>query len=648
MKKILFSIVLITGFCAFAISAQEYSLRSPNGKAEVRLKIADKVYYALVFNGQTVVSESAIGLNIKENPAVSMNPKVADKRERSVNEIVTAIVPQKRRKIKDNFNELTLDFIGGYSLIWRIYDSGAAYRWKTDLNGEITVSAEQLAINLDPKATIFYPQEDGFYSHNERHYIRYKSGELKNQLASLPALVSTQTGAKLWISEANLYDYAGMWLEGANGNGVKAVFPNYPSKEEIVKDRDVKVTERADFIAKTNGKKEFPWRVFGLAEKDFELIDNQLVYLLSDSTKEDFSWVKAGKVPWDWWNANNIYGVDFKSGVNTETYKYYVDFAAKYGLEYLILDEGWSKTDDLLQADPNVNLPELLAYAKQKNVGIILWVLWTSLDKQLVPALDQFEKWGVKGIKVDFMQRDDQKIVNYYEKIAIEAAKRKMLVDFHGSYKPTGMERKYPNVISREGVKGLENSKWSKDVTPQHDLDLPFIRMVAGPMDFTPGAMLNAGEKDFKIDFNRPMSQGTRCHQLGMFVIYESPLQMLADNPSNYLREPETMEFLAAVPSVWNESVPLDGKVGEYLVVARQKENGDWFIGAMNDWTAREIKIDLSFLEDKNYNASIYQDGINADRFASDYKLTKRQFKKGDKLTIKMASGGGFAAHLKK
>ncbi|MCD9188325.1 MAG: glycoside hydrolase family 97 protein [Pyrinomonadaceae bacterium] len=648
MKKTFFLIVLIAVCSALSVSAQNYSLRSPNGKAEVRLKVADKVYYSLLFNGQTIVSESAIGLSLKENPAVAVNPKVAGKKERSVEQVVTAIVPQKRRKIKDVFNELTLNFNGGYALVWRVYDNGAAYRWKTELNGEITVSAEQAAINLAPQDTIFYPQEESFYSHNERLYVRYKSGELKNQLASLPALVATQTGAKLWISEADLYGYAGMWLEGANGNGLKAVFPNYPAKEEAVKDRDIKVTERADFIAKTDGKKSFPWRIFGLAEKDSELIDNQLVYLLSEGTNEDFSWVKAGKVPWDWWNANNIYGVDFKSGVNTETYKYYLDFAAKYGLEYLILDEGWSKTDDLLTLNPNVDLPELLAYAKRKNVGIILWVLWTSLDKQMIPALDQFEKWGVKGIKVDFMQRDDQKMVDFYERTANEAAKRKMLVDFHGSYKPTGMERKYPNAVSREGVKGLENSKWSKDITPQHDLDLPFIRMVAGPMDFTPGAMLNAGEKDFKIDFNRPMSQGTRCHQLGMYVIYESPLQMLADNPSNYLREPEAMEFLAAVPSIWNETIPLDGKIGEYLVVARQKENGDWFIGAMNDWTPREITIDLSFLENGNYSASIYQDGINADRFASDFKLTKQPLKKGDKLIIKMASGGGFAAHLKK
>lgn len=647
MRKLTFAF-LVVFLLAFNIFAQDYVLRSPNGKAEIRLRITDKVYYSIYFNQKTVVAESPISLTVKEAPSIGTTPKVKDKKERNVNQMVTDIVPEKRRQIKDNFNELQLTFDGGYGLIWRVYDNGAAYRWTMDLPNQITISNEQSEINLNRQDTIYYPEEEGFYSHNERKYIKYKPAELTGKLASLPALVASDSGVKLWLSEADLYDYAGMWLQGADGKGVKAVFPNYPEKEESKGDRDVRVTEKTDYIAKTDGRRQFPWRIFALAERDADLLDNQLVYLLSEETKDDFSWVKPGKVPWDWWNANNVYGVDFKSGVNTATYKYYIDFAAKYGLEYLILDEGWSKTDDLLSINPEVNLVELLEYGKKKNVGIVLWVLWTSLDKDLINVLDQFQKWGVKGIKVDFMQRDDQKVVNFYEKVARETAKRKMLVDFHGAYKPTGLKRKYPNVISSEGVKGLENSKWSKDVTPEHDVTLPFIRMVAGPMDFTPGAMLNAGEKDFKIDFNRPMSQGTRCHQLAMYVIYESPLQMLADNPSNYLREPEAMEFLSIVPTVWNETIAIDGKVGEYAVMARQKANGDWFIGAMTNWTARELTIDLSFLSNSNYQAQIFQDGINADRMASDFKKVTQTVKKGDKLTIKMASGGGFVAHLSK
>ena len=645
MRKLIFVLLVVNVFAITAF-AQDYRLRSPNGRAEVRLRIADKVYYSIYFDGQLGIAESAIGLSVKENPSIGANPKVTGKKERSVDQWVTPVVPEKRRRIKDNFNELQIAFAGGYGLIWRAYDNGAAYRWTTSLANQITIAGEQSEINLNAQDTIFYPQEEGFYSHNERKYIRYKSADLKNELASLPALISTRTGVKVWLSEADLYDYAGMWLEGASGKGLKAVFPYYPSKEAQEKDRDLRVTERADYIAGTNGTRTFPWRVFGLAMRDAELLDNQLVYLLSEATKEDFSWVKPGKVPWDWWNANNVYGVDFRSGVNTATYKYFIDFAAKYGLEYLILDEGWSKTDDLLTLNPEVDLPELLDYAKKKNVGIVLWVLWLPLDKDLEKVLDEYQKWGVKGSKVDFMQRDDQKIVRFYERTAREAAKRKMLVDFHGAYKPTGMNRKFPNVITSEGVKGLENNKWSKDITPEHALLLPFTRMVAGPMDFTPGAMLNAGERDFQINFTRPQSQGTRCHQLAMYVVYESPLQMLADSPSNYLREPEAMEFLAGVPTVWNESVPIDGKIGEYLVMARQALNGDWYIGAMTGAAGREVSIDLSFLDTTVYEARIYEDGANADRMAGDFKKSVRAVKKGDKLNIKMAAGGGFAARL--
>ncbi|HKX84460.1 MAG TPA: glycoside hydrolase family 97 catalytic domain-containing protein, partial [Pyrinomonadaceae bacterium] len=454
-------------------------------------------------------------------------------------------------------------------------------------------------------------------------------------------------GVRLWISEADLYDYAGMWLRGNNGKGVRAVFPNYPLKEEKSKDRNLKVTERAEYIAQTNGPRRFPWRVFGLAERDTDLLNNELVFLLSEDAQEDFSWVRPGKVAWDWWNANNIYGVDFKSGINTATYKYYIDFASKHGLEYIILDEGWSKTtEDLLAFNPEIDLPELFDHAKKKNVGIILWVLWLPLEKDMDRILDEYQKWGVKGIKVDFMQRDDQKLVHFYERTAREAAKRKLLVDFHGAYKPTGMKRKYPNVLTSEGVKGLEHNKWSKDITPEHDLTLPFTRMVAGPMDYTPGAMMNASEKEFQIIFNRPMSQGTRSHQLALYVIYESPLQMLADSPSNYLREPEAMRFLSVVPTIWNETIPLEAKIGEYMAVARQASNGDWYIGAINNWNEREFEIELSFLDDGNYEALIFQDGANSARVTSDFRILTNIVKNGDRLKVKMAPGGGFAAHL--
>jgi alpha-glucosidase len=435
-------------------------------------------------------------------------------------------------------------------------------------------------------------------------------------------------------------------LHGTGGNGLAAVFPPYPLKEKLARDRDFRVVESADYIAVTKGTRTFPWRVVGVAEKDSDLLTNQLVWLTEKPSQvQDTSWIKPGKVAWDWWNANNVYGVDFKAGINTQTYKYYIDFAAKYGIPYVILDEGWYKLGNVLEVVPEINMEELTAYAKQKNVGLILWVVWKTLADQLEPALDQFAKWGVKGIKVDFMQRSDQLLINYYHKVSRETAKRKMLVDFHGDQKPASMTRTWPNLINAEGVRGLEWSKWSADTEPKHNVTLPFTRMFLGPMDYTPGAMLNAQKASFAPIFSRPMSLGTRCHQLAMYVVYEAPLQMLSDSPSNYLREPEAMEFLAAVPTEWDETKVLDAKIADYVVVARR--NGrEWYIGAMTDWTPREIEVDLSFLPDGKFQMAAYEDGVNADPMASDYKLVRSQVIKASKLKIKLAPGGGWAARI--
>jgi len=629
-----------------SLFAQEMVVRSPNGKAEVRVRVGKTVSYSIWYNKKTVVTDSAISLSVKGNASIGVNPKVIDKQERKVDQTVTSIVPVKRRQIRDVYNELRLRFEGNYGLVWRVYDNGAAYRWTTDLPGRITIANEQAEINLNSKDTFLFPEETDFYSQNERDYFKYKTKELKTRLASLPVLVNSIAGVKLWISESDLYDYAGMWVQGSGGKGLQAAFPKYPLKEVQETVTDLKVTERADYIAETAGTRQFPWRVFALEESDKGLLDNELVYLLADDTKEDFSWVRPGKVSWDWWNALTLDGVDFKPGLNTATYKYYIDFASKYGLEYIIMDEGWSKNDDPLSINPDINLPELIAYAKQKNVGIILWVVWGTLDRKMDPVLDKFQQWGVSGIKVDFMQRDDQKAVNFYERTARETAKRKLLVDFHGAHKPTGLNRKFPNVLTFEGVKGLEHSKFFQTVTPEHDLTIPFIRMAAGPMDYTPGAMLNSIRKGFAVNEKRPMSQGTRGHQLAMYVIYESPLQMLADSPTNYQKEAVSMEFLSAVPTVWDQTVALDGKVGEYAAMARRADNGDWYIGAMTNWKGRTLDIDLSFLSNGNYEAQIYQDGPNAEKVATDLQKLTQAVKKGDRLRIKMAAGGGYAARL--
>ena len=385
-----------------------------------------------------------------------------------------------------------------------------------------------------------------------------------------------------------------------------------------------------------------------IADEDRQLLLNQMVYnLAAPSRLGDASWIRPGKVSWDWFNNLNLRGVSFRAGVNNETYRYFIDFAAKNGIPYIILDEGWYKLGDLLTQAPGIDVPALVQYGASKNVGVILWTTWSTLDTQMKPALDQFQKWGVKGIKVDFMQRDDQKVVNYYYRIAREAAARHLLVDYHGAHKPAGLNRTWPNVLTFEGVHGLENNKWTDDVTPTHNVTLPFTRMLAGPMDYTPGAMLNAQPRNFRAIFDRPMSVGTRVHQLAMYVVFESPLQMLADSPSEYEREPEAMEWLRAVPVVWDETRALDGVAGHHVLLARRRGT-EWFVGAMTDTTARKLTLDLSFLGAGRWTMDAWSDGPNADRNGMDFRKETRGVSAGEKLTLTLAPGGGFAARLRR
>jgi alpha-glucosidase len=548
--------------------------------------------------------------------------------------------------VTDHYNQLRLNFSNGLSLEWKAFDNGVAWRWLTSSKNDYKVLSEIAKFNFSENGKSWYPQEDVFFSHNERAYKSYKLDELDaGKLASLPALFEVRN-TKILLTESDLFDYAGMWVRGTGKGGVNAVFPNYPKQKKVTSDRDEQVLQRENFIAKAKGGRSFPWRILMLARQDKDILSNQLPYLLGRPAIGDFSWVKPGKVQWDWWHYNNITGVDFKAGINNETYKYYIDFASKYGIEYVLLDEGWCDTRNLLKQSPGINIEELASYAKSKHVGLILWSSWLVLDKQLDIALDQFEKWGIKGIKVDFMQRDDQDMVNYYEKVAIAAAKRKMLVDFHGAYKPTGWLRTYPNILSSEGVLGNEISKFEGAITPGHTTTIPFTRMAAGPVDFTPGGMLNVQKDAFAAVPSEPMTLGTRCNQLAMYVIFESPLQMLCDIPVHYYKEPAAMEFLKNVPVEWAETVPLEAKVGAYVLMARKAKNGDWYIGGMTDWTARNMKIDLSFLGDGRYKMQLWKDGQNADRNAKDFKTEKLMVNKNSSFAVKLATGGGFVARI--
>lgn len=646
------SSILVVAFIAITstvlVAQSSYDLKSPDSRIEVRIRTSGQLRYDVLLRGNALLENATLSLDV-EHKKLGLQPKVTSAKPRSNDQVVEPVVRQKFAKIRDHYNELRLTMDGGYAVVFRAYDEGVAYRFETTLpEKQVKVFGEEADFNFPSNDVVYYPQEDSFYSHNERKYLPQKLTEIAPTfIATLPAVVDVGNGAKLAIAESDLSDYPGLWLRGgAPQFALHATFPSYPLKEQQTSDRDYKVVDAADYIAVTSGTRTFPWRVLGIADHDGDLITNELVYLLESPSKvQDTSWIKPGKVSWDWWNDWNIDGVDFHAGINTKTYEYYVDFAAKYGLPYIILDDGWYKLGDLLTVTPDLNMEELVSYAKQKNVGLILWASWKTLDDQLIPALDQFEKWGIKGIKVDFMQRSDQIMVDYFERVCREAANRHMLVDFHGDQKPATMMRTWPNLINTEGVRGMEWSKWSWESEPAHNVSLPFTRMFLGPMDFTPGAMRNATKQTFAPIMSQPMAMGTRCQQLAMYVVYEAPLQMLSDSPSNYMREPEAMEFLSAVPTVWDETRVLDAKMSEYVLLAR-RNGSDWYVGAMTNWTPRDLEVDFSFLPDGNFTLDSYQDGVNADRNASDYKKMTRQINKSTKLKIHLAPGGGWAGRV--
>jgi alpha-glucosidase len=628
-----------------SIQAQkEYTLSSPDKSIQLIVSVSEQISYHVEIDSKEIIENSTIAFITDITDKAGW--KVVRTRQTSKNETLSPIVFQKSNAIKNHYNALQIDFKNGLSLEWRAFDNGMAWRWISNLKRAYNVLNEEASFSLNKDGRAWYPQEDGFFSHNERQYRNYKIDSIDAQkLASLPALFDVN-GVKLLLTESNLFNYAGMWLQGKGGGQLEAVFPKYPKEKRVTSDRDEKVESRENFIAKINGAQAFPWRIVMVARNDKDILSNQLVYQLARPSTGDFSWVKPGKVQWDWWHYNNIYGVDFKSGINNATYKYYIDFASKYGVEYVLLDEGWCDTRDLMKQSADINVEELANYARSKNVDLILWTSWLVLDKQLDTALDQFQKWGIKGIKVDFMQRDDQDMVNYYEKVSKAAADRKLLVDFHGAYKPTGWIRTYPNVMTSEGVLGNEISKFSPAIDPDHTTTLPFTRMAAGPMDFTPGGMLNVHKNEFKANPAEPMTLGTRCNQMAMYVIYESPLQMLSDIPTHYYDEPACMEFLKAVPTVWTSTVPLDAKVGDYVAMAREAKNGDWYIGAMTDWTPRTMTLDLSFLPMGKYKMMVWKDGVNADRNAKDFATETIAVNADKKLTISLASGGGYVARI--
>ncbi|MBN2699253.1 MAG: glycoside hydrolase family 97 catalytic domain-containing protein [Bacteroidales bacterium] len=471
--------------------ARTYSLSSPDSRIRIEVDTREKVNWSVFYDDILILEPSGISLTLDSFGTLGLNPRIINQESHSVDQGIQSFVPVKSSIIADKYNELVISFRGEYRIAFRAYDNGVAYRFITEIENELIIRSEEINYSFPGNYDVILTHTEGFITHQEALFREMKLSDMADSgLYFPPALVRIKGGPVLLLTEADLFDYPGTYYRKGDGYSLKGVQPGFVLKERQINDRTVIAEERADYIAETTGTRSYPWRVICIAGEEKDLLSNQLVYLLSRPLElENTGWIKPGKVAWDWWNANNISGVDFKSGINTETYLHYIDFAAEYGLEYIILDEGWCHPSDHFRVTPGMDLEAICNYGMEKGVGIILWVVWKTLDNQLEESLAWFEKLGVKGIKVDFMQRDDQWMVNYYLKIARKAAEHNLLVDFHGSYKPSGLRRAYPNVMTREGILGMEHSKWGTDANPDHNVTAPFIRMVAGPMDYTPGAM---------------------------------------------------------------------------------------------------------------------------------------------------------------
>ncbi|QIU94394.1 glycoside hydrolase family 97 protein [Bacteroides faecium] len=625
---------------------KKLELVSPNGELKVSFNLSDKIYYSIDYNGEVLLKDNSLQLTLK-NQVLGQNPKLRRQKRTSVNERLTPVVPLKYAGIDNSYNQLVLTF-KDYSVEFRVFNDGVAYRFVTSLKGEVEVMGEEFVINFPADYQLHLQQPGGFKTAYEESYTHVQSNVWKpeDRMAVLPALIDTRKDYKILISESDLTDYPCMFLKGTGTNGMVSTFPKAPLAFTESGDRSVKITQEADYIAKTRGTRNYPWRYFVITKNDRQLIENTMTYKLAEKNQlQNVSWIKPGQVSWEWWNDASPYGpdVNFVSGYNLATYKYYIDFASQFGIPYIIMDEGWAKsTRDPYTPNPEVNLHELIRYGKEKNVGIVLWLTWLTVENNF-DLFKTFNEWGVKGLKIDFMDRSDQWMVNYYERVAREAAKNKLFVDFHGSFKPAGLEYKYPNVLSYEGVRGMEQMG---GCCPDNSLYLPFMRNAVGPMDYTPGAMISMQPDVYSAERPNAASIGTRAYQLALFVVFESGLQMLADNPTLYYRNEDCTRFITQVPVTWDETVALEAKAGEYVIVAKRK--GDkWYIGGItnNGETQREFTVKLDFLKkNRSYQMTSFEDGINAGRQAMDYRCKSSQVKAGDSFTVKMVRNGGFAA----
>ena len=656
--------VLTVGFGMQATAKEkQYTLKSPNNKlvSHIVATAENEITYDIVYDGVTIMLPSHLGMNRVYDKGVNGSMAVSKSATRAVDETVPS--PFTRQATMRNcYNELTLQVGKDLCVVFRAYNEGIAYRY--EVLRPCNVRFEKVEYNFagDYRATVPYVtsfdankgHETQYMSSFENLYTTTQLSKLdERRLCFLPLLVHAPHGVKVCLTESTLTDYPGLYLKGMGDAGrLEGEHAPYPKTLEQGGHNNLQmlVKEREEYIAKVDKLSVLPWRIAMVAKNSAELAMNNMSYLLGEPCKvADLSWIKPGKVAWDWWNNWNIGGVDFKAGINNDTYKHYIDFASQYGIEYVILDEGWAvnKKADLFQVVPEIDLPMLVQYARERNVGLILWAGYYAFDRDMEQVCQHYSEMGIKGFKIDFMDRDDQMVTQFYKRAADMCAKYHLLVDFHGAFKPAGLNRTYPNVLNFEGVAGLEQLKWAPETwnQVQYDTELPFIRQTAGPMDYTQGAMHNGAKGCYSPCWSEPMSQGTRCHQLALYVVLESPLNMLCDSPTNYKKEPEYTRFVAGIPTVWDETRVLQGEVGEYIVIARRKGN-TWYVGGITNWTERDIVVDLSTLGSSE-RIELYSDGVNANRKGSDYRYSVEKMQGTQKaLQVHLAPGGGFMAKM--
>ena len=649
------SLLLLIGNASFAAKEKKYVLSSPDGTLKVEISAGNELAYQVMHGNDTILSHSNIGLVLENGTIVGKTPRITGERRRKIKDNIESPFYRFKEFVATG-NELDLKLKGGFGIIFRAYNEGVAYRFYTTQSSDIIIKEEQAEFNFKEDYTAYLP-----YTTNDKKpmamayqnvYDIIPLSKAQPKLAFLPVTVDCGS-VKLTLLESDLEAYPGMFVQSQQGKyGLKGVFAPYPAKTDFYPWRKQEyVTETTDFISRSRGSRSYPWRVLAITEKDTDMPVNNLVYALASPNRiGDTSWIKTGKVAWDWWNDWNLKGVPFKAGINMDTYKYYIDFASRNGLEFIVLDEGWydPKSGDMLTVIPELDLTELIAYGKSKGVEIVLWTVFNVLDSQLEAACKKYADMGIKGFKVDFLDRDDQTAVEMVYRIAEMTARYKLTLDLHGIYKPTGINRTYPHIINFESVFGMEEVKWTdiKNNMPLYDVTFPYIRMMAGPVDYTPGAMRNATKADWRAMYSTPASMGTRCHQLAAYIVHDSPFTMLCDAPTNYLNEQECVDFITSLPVETDSTFIASGELGKYIVTVRKKDV-NWYVGGMTNWDRRDVELDFSFLpEGVRYTATLFVDGINADKQAEDYRMEKRIVDRESRMKLHLASGGGFAMKL--